>query len=74
MPEASVPFGAKQASETGDPRQWSWVEPRVWNERMLAALGNGVKGGKWYRWPNAFFADHRLFSLTTAHAFASRSR
>jgi RNA-directed DNA polymerase len=26
------------------------------------------------RWPNAFFADHRLFSLTTAHAYASRSR
>jgi RNA-directed DNA polymerase len=26
------------------------------------------------RWPNAFFADHRLFSLTTAHALASRSR
>jgi RNA-directed DNA polymerase len=25
-----------------------WVEASVWNERMLAALENGVKGGKWF--------------------------
>jgi len=24
------------------------VEATVWSERMLAALGNGVKGGKWF--------------------------
>ena len=30
------------------PRAGSWVEACVWNERMLAALGNGVKGGKWF--------------------------
>ena len=24
------------------------MEATVWNERMLAALGNGVKGGKWF--------------------------
>jgi RNA-directed DNA polymerase len=29
-------------------RDWSWVEASVWNERMLAALDNGVKGGKWF--------------------------
>lgn len=29
-------------------REWSWVEASVWNERMLAALDNGVKGGKWF--------------------------
>jgi len=29
-------------------RDWSWVEASVWNERMLAALENGVKGGKWF--------------------------
>lgn len=28
--------------------RWSWVEPAVWNERMLVALDKGVKGGKWY--------------------------
>ncbi len=35
--------GAKQGTETG-----SWVEASIWTERMLAALENGVKGGKWF--------------------------
>jgi len=48
MPSASVPETAKQACKTHDPREWTWVEPSVWTERMLAALGNGVKGGQWY--------------------------
>lgn len=43
----SVPEGAKQGSEAR-PRKWSWVEASVWTEGMLAALDNGVKGGKWY--------------------------
>jgi RNA-directed DNA polymerase len=41
-----VPARAKQAGETEV--HWSWVEPSVWTERMLAALETGVKGGKWY--------------------------
>jgi RNA-directed DNA polymerase len=28
--------------------KWTWVEASVWNERMLAALENGVKGGQWF--------------------------
>jgi RNA-directed DNA polymerase len=28
--------------------RWSWAEPTVWTERMLTALEQGVKGGKWY--------------------------
>ena len=36
------------AKRTGDtPLLWSWVEPSVWTERMLTALEQGVKGGKW---------------------------
>jgi len=43
---ASVPRGARQA---GDIRaRWAWVEPSVWTDRMLAALEDGVKGGKWF--------------------------
>jgi hypothetical protein len=112
--------GAKQGTETG-----GWVEASIWTERMLAALGNGVKGGKsvnpmlrgWFgyfkhanpyvfksvdgfirrrlrailrkqqkrpgmghyhadhkRWPNAYFAEHKLFTMTEAHALARRSR
>lgn len=37
---------AKQAGEI-DPR-WDWVELSVWTERMLNALEEGVKGGKWF--------------------------
>jgi len=42
----AVPERATQGAETHG--RWSWVEASVWNERMLAALGNGVKGGKWF--------------------------
>lgn len=37
----------KQGAETQG-REWTWVEATVWSERMLAALGNGVRGGKWF--------------------------
>jgi RNA-directed DNA polymerase len=42
-----VPKKATQGAETQG-RDWSWVEATVWKERMLAALDNGVKGGKWF--------------------------
>jgi len=42
-----VPERARQGAETQG-RDWSWVEATVWSERMLAALGNGVRGGKWF--------------------------
>lgn len=42
-----VPEGAKQDSDA-TPQRWGWVEASAWTERMLAALGNGVKGGKWF--------------------------
>ena len=40
----TVPNKARRARDA----QWNWVEREVWTERMLCALGNGVKGGKWY--------------------------
>jgi RNA-directed DNA polymerase len=43
---ATVPQEAKQAGESHD--RWTWVEPTVWTARMLSALEEGVKGGKWY--------------------------
>ena len=44
---SSVPQTAKQGAEAHS-SGWEWVEASVWTERMLAALGNGMKGGKWY--------------------------
>jgi RNA-directed DNA polymerase len=37
---------ARRTGETLD--RWYWVEPRVWTTRMLTALEEGVKGGKWF--------------------------
>ena len=42
----AVPEGAKRTGEIL--RRWCWVEPTVWTERMLAALDEGVKGGRWF--------------------------
>lgn len=57
-PPATVPVRAKQA---GDIRaRWVWVEPRVWTERMLTALENGVKGGKWFSLMDKVYALDNL--------------
>ena len=34
--------GGETTSELG------WAEASIWTERMMSALGNGVKGGKWF--------------------------
>ncbi len=39
-----VPIKAKRKADTRPDR----VNTSIWSARMLAALGNGVKGGKWY--------------------------
>jgi len=42
---------------TGD---LSWVEPAAWTERMLAALEQGVKGGKWFSLMDKVYAKRNL--------------
>jgi RNA-directed DNA polymerase len=52
---------AKQGAETPPAsHNWSWVEAEVWTERMLSALGNGVKGGKWYSLIDKVYAPATL--------------
>jgi len=41
-----VPERAKQTESA--PTEWTWVDRAIWTERMLAALGNGVKGNRWF--------------------------
>jgi RNA-directed DNA polymerase len=43
-----VPAVAKPEGDTPAPHRWAWVEASIWTERMLAALDNGVQGGRWY--------------------------
>jgi len=54
----AVPERATRAEETHD--RWSWVEPLVWTPRMLAALEQGVKGGKWYSLMDKLYAEDTL--------------
>ena len=47
------PDSASEATQGGDvaggqPRTLWWMEASIWTERMVSALGNGVKGGKWF--------------------------
>jgi RNA-directed DNA polymerase len=47
--EEARPAGVPQAKQVGEVRaRWAWAEPCVWTERMLTALEDGVKGGKWF--------------------------
>ena len=63
--------GAKPVGEIR--ARWAWMEPCVWTERMLTALENGVKGGRWAIWPNAYFAEHGLFSMFAAYQYVCQS-
>ena len=56
-PAPAVPATAKQGAEA---RDWSWVEASIWTERMVSALGNGVKGGRWYSLMDKVYAPATL--------------
>ncbi len=42
--------------------RWSWTEPSVWTERMLDALEQGVKGGRWYSLIDKVYAEETLWA------------
>jgi RNA-directed DNA polymerase len=44
---SGVPATATQGTEAEN-QQWQWAEASIWTERMVSALVNGVKGGKWF--------------------------
>jgi RNA-directed DNA polymerase len=41
VPDGASPVGAVRA-------RWAWTASEVWTERMLTALEQGVRGGRWY--------------------------
>ena len=53
---------ARPESDPDDPRTWTWVAASVWTERMLAALGNGVRGGKWHSLIDKVYAPETLWA------------
>jgi RNA-directed DNA polymerase len=58
-PEA-VPARAKRDGETLS--RWPWVEPTVWTARMLTALEQGVKGGKWFSLIDKVHPERTLYA------------
>ena len=60
---AAVLATTKQAGESR--ARWAWVEPSVWTARMLTALEEGVKGGKWFSLMDKVY---RLRTLEVAFA------
>src|SRR5450830_852202 len=58
----TVPEKAKQTESA--PTEWAWVDRAVWTARMLAALGNGVKGNKWF---SLIDKVYRLSTLQAAY-------
>jgi RNA-directed DNA polymerase len=49
-------------AEPSSRMRWTWAEPAAWTERMLTALEQGVKGGKWY------CLMDKVFSMRNLHA------
>lgn len=42
--------------------RWLWTEGSVWTDRMLTALEQGVKGGKWFRLFDKVFSERGLYA------------
>ena len=57
---AAVSEETKQAGEIR--ARWAWVEPSVWTERMLTALEEGIKGGKWFSLMDKIYAERTLWA------------
>ena len=58
--ESTVSEETRQETETQSRQKWLWVEAAVWTVRMLAALVNGVKGGKWFSLMDKIYAERTL--------------
>ena len=52
-----------RAKPTGEVRaRWAWTEPAIWTERMLTALEEGVKGGRWHSLIDKVYAHQNLLA------------
>jgi RNA-directed DNA polymerase len=59
----TVPFGANPVDQPNEKTAIrGWAEPMVWTDRMLDALSQGVKGGKWHALIDKVFSKPNLFA------------
>lgn len=50
----------RQAKQGAEAQDLSWVEGTVWTERMISALVDGVRGGRWFSLIDKVFAPKTL--------------
>src|SRR5258707_439613 len=55
---ALVPDGATPAEAIR--ARWAWTAPEVWTDRMLTALEQGVRGGRWFTLIDKVYAPSTL--------------
>ena len=65
---SGVPATAKQGGEVQ--QRWLWTEPAVWSERLLTALEQGVKGGRWFSLIDKVWTERNL-RASYAHVAAN---
>jgi RNA-directed DNA polymerase len=59
--ESDKPAPAVSETKQGAEAQaYGWVEGTIWTERMITALVNGVKGGRWFSLIDKVFAPKTL--------------
>ncbi len=58
--ESTVPEETRQETDIPALEQCPGLKAGLWTERMLAALGNGVKGGKWHSMMDKTYAERTL--------------
>ncbi len=61
VPKATMPAGEIAL-------RWKWVERSVWTDRMLMALEQGIKGGRWYSLMDKVWSESNLMSSWLAVA------
>jgi RNA-directed DNA polymerase len=59
---ATVPFGATPARQP--PSIKEWANRVVWNDRMLDALQQGVRGGKWHTLIDKVYSSLNLYAAS----------
>ena len=57
--------GARTPPDRAKPRAGGLAEALIWTARMVSALGNGVKGGKWYSLVDKVYAPRTLKAAWT---------
>jgi len=55
----------ERTTQVGEASPLGHAEPSIWSSRMLAALGNGVQGGKWYSLGDKAFSVKALDTAFT---------